>query len=151
MKRLIRIMAVLFWAGVFMLIGCTQGILITKKDAQKEGQPAVEWQLGNAVEVADWVALKNSICEDLGYATATLPEQTRQDIYKYSCVKNDRHALGKTLDTLQPDQMQEIVKRLSEKGYNVNTDKILTQKGEIISAMLLLGISCFFLLSFSGG
>jgi len=133
-------MAALLWAGVFLLVGCTQGILITKKAAQKEGQPVVEWQLGNAVEVADWVALKKSICEDLGYETATLPEQTRQDIHKYSCVINDRHALGKTLDTLQPDQMQEIVKRLSEKGYNVNTDKILTQRGEIISAMLLFGI-----------
>lgn len=40
-------------------------------------------------------------------------------IYKYSCVENDRLALGKTLDTLQPGQMEEIVKRLSEKGYNV--------------------------------
>jgi len=150
MKRLTWIMVAMLCAQIFLLTGCTQGILVTKKDMQREGQPTVEWQLGNTVEFADSVALKKSACEDLVYAIATLPEQTRQDIYKYSCVTNERHALGKTLDTLQTDQLQEIVKRLSEKGYHVNTDKILTRKGEIASGMLFLVISCFLLFFVSG-
>lgn len=145
MKRLTKVMAVSLWVQIFLFVGCTQGILITKKDAQKEDQPVVEWQVGNAVESADWVELKKSVCEDLRFATATLPEQSREDIYKYSCVENDRHALGETLETLQPDQMQEIVKRLSEKGYNVNTDKILTRRGESLSRVLLFGISFWIL------
>jgi tRNA A22 N-methylase len=44
--------------------------------------------------------------------------------------------LGKTLETLQPSQMEEIVTKLSEKGYNVNTDRILSRRGEIYSIIL---------------
>ena len=105
MKGLIGTMTVICM-GMFLLGGCTQGILITR------------------------------VCEDLVYATATLPDSTRQDIYKYSCVENKRHALGKTLETLQPSQMEEIVKKLSEKGYNVQTDRILSRGGEILSIIL---------------
>ena len=135
MKELIGTMTVICM-GIFLLGGCTQGILITKKDVQKDDQSVVEWQLGNQVEMADGVALKKRVCEDLVYATATLPDLTRQDIYKYSCVENKRQALGKTLETLQPSQMEEIVKKLSEKGYNVQTDRILSRGGEILSIIL---------------
>jgi len=137
MKGLIGTMTVICM-GIFLLGGCTQGILITKKDVQKDDQSVVEWQLGNQVEMTDWVALKKRVCEDLVYATATLPDQIKQDIYKYSCVENDRHALGKTLETLQPSQRDEIVKKLSEKEKDntVNIDKILSRKGEILSIIL---------------
>jgi hypothetical protein len=32
--------------------------------------------------------------------------------------------------------LEEIVKKLSEKGYNVNTDRILSRGGEILSIIL---------------
>jgi hypothetical protein len=35
--------------------------------------------------------------------------------------------------------MEEIVKRLSEKGYNVNTDRIPNCKGEILSIIFVWG------------
>jgi hypothetical protein len=80
MERLIGTMTIIS-LGIFLLGGRTQGILITKKDAQIDSQPTVEWQLGNQVEVAEWVALQKQVCGDLNYATATLPDQARNDIY----------------------------------------------------------------------
>jgi hypothetical protein len=72
--------------GIFLLSGCLPGIMITQKEPSAQGS-TVEYRLGNQVEVGEWVALQKQVCSDLEYATETLPEDVRKDIYKYSCVE----------------------------------------------------------------
>ena len=124
-------------AAIFLLNGCLPGIYITKKEPTEQGIP-VEFRLGNQVEVADWVALQKQVCADLDYATETLTEEQRQDIYKYSCVEPNRHSLGETLAKLKPEQINEICARLSQKGYIVRQDKIPTPAGELGTAALFV-------------
>lgn len=124
-------------AGIFLLNGCLPGILVTGKAPTAEGQ-AVHFRLGNQVEVNDWVSLQKQVCRDLDYATETLPADVRQNIYKYSCVEYDHLALGNTLSKLQPGQIDEFCKRLSQKGYIIKKDEILTPAGEIGVALLVI-------------
>jgi hypothetical protein len=124
-------------AGLFLFNGCLPGIMITQKEPTVQGQ-TVEYRLGNRVEVGEWVALQKKVCADLDYATETLPADVREDIYKYSCVEPDRHALGETLSKLQPGQIDEICARLSQKGYTAKRDKIPTPAGELGTASILL-------------
>lgn len=126
-------------AVIFLLNGCLPGIYITKKEPTKDGQP-VEFRLGNQVEVADWVALQKQVCADLDYATETLTEEQRKDIYKYSCVEPNRHSLGETLAKLKPEQIDEICARLSQKGYVAKRDEIPTPAGELGTAVLFIGV-----------
>jgi hypothetical protein len=90
------------------------------------------------VEVGEWVALQKQVCSDLEYATETLPEDVRKDIYKYSCVEPNRHSLGETLAKLQPGQIDEICARLTQKGYIARQDKIPTPAGELGTAVLVI-------------
>ncbi len=124
--------------GIFLLNGCLPGIMITQKEPTAQGH-TVEYRLGNQVEVGEWVALQKQVCSDLDYATETLPEDVRKDIYKYSCVEPNRHALGETLSRLQPEQVDQICTKLCEdKGYIAKPDKIPTPAGELGTASLLL-------------
>ena len=123
--------------GIFLLNGCLPGIMITQKEPSAQGQ-SVEYRLGNQVEVGEWVALQKQVCSDLEYATETLPEDVRKDIYKYSCVEHNRQALGETLSKLQPEQINEICARLSQKGYIAKEDKIPTAAGELGTALLVV-------------
>jgi hypothetical protein len=123
--------------GVFLLNGCLPGIMITQKEPSEQGL-TVEYRLGNQVEVGEWVALQKQVCSDLEFATETLPEDVRGDIYKYSCVEPNRHSLGQTLSKLQPGQIDEICARLAEKGYIAKRDKIPTPAGEMATASLLI-------------
>jgi hypothetical protein len=131
--------------GIFLLNGCLPGIMITQKEPTAQGQ-SVEFRLGNQVEIGDWVALQKQVCSDLEYATETLPEDVRKDIYKYSCVEPNRHDLGKVLSTLQPGQIDEICARLTEKGYIAKPDKIPTAAGEMGTAAFLV-IAVFLMLT----
>jgi hypothetical protein len=123
--------------GIFLLNGCLPGIMITRQEPTAQGL-TVEYRLGNEVEVGEWVALQKQVCSDLDYATETLPEDVRRDIYKYSCVEPNRHSLGETLSKLQPGQIDELCARLSQKGYIAKRDKIPTPAGELGTASLLL-------------
>jgi hypothetical protein len=122
--------------GIFLLNGCLPGIMITQKEPSEQGL-TVEYRLGNQVEVGEWVALQKQVCWDLEYATETLPEDVRKDIYKYSCVEPNRHDLGETLSKLQPGQIDEICARLTEKGYIAKRDKIPPPAGELGTAALV--------------
>ncbi len=124
-------------AVIFLLNACLPGIYITKKEPTEQGIP-VEFRLGNQVEVANWVAFQKQVCADLDYATETLTEEQRKDIYKYSCVEPNRHSLGETLAKLKPEQIDEICTRLSQKDYVATKDEIPTPSGEIGSAILML-------------
>jgi hypothetical protein len=128
---------VLLAVGIFLLNGCLPGIMITRQEPTAQGL-TVEYRLGNEVEVGEWVALQKQVCSDLDYATETLPEDVRRDIYKYSCAEPNRHSLGETLSKLQPGQIDELCARLSQKGYIAKRDKIPTPAGELGTASLLL-------------
>jgi hypothetical protein len=132
MKKGLLLVAVLL-----LLNGCLPGIYITQKEPTAQGQ-TVEFRLGNKVEVAQWVALQKQVCGDLDSATVTLPADVRADIYKYSCVEPDRHALGETLSKLTPEQIDGICSRLDQKDYAATKDKIPTPPAEFGSAMLML-------------
>ncbi len=123
-------------AVVFLLNGCLPGIYITKKEPTQDGQP-VEFRLGNQVEVADWVALQKQVCGNLDYATENCPADIRKDIYKYSCEEPNRHSLGETLSKLQPEQIDEICTRLSQKDYTAQKDQIPTPTGEFGAGVLM--------------
>ncbi len=127
----------LLFAGIFLLAGCLPGIVITQKEPTAQGQ-TVEYRLGNRVEVGEWVALQKKVCADLDDATETLPADVRKDIYKYSCVEPDRHALGEIFSKLQPGQIDEICARLSQKGYSAAKDEIPTPAGEMGAGFLML-------------
>jgi hypothetical protein len=124
-------------AGLVLFNGCLPGIMITQKEATVQGQ-TVEFRLGNRMEVGEWVALQKKVCADLDYATETLPADVKEDIYKYSCVEPDRHALGETLSKLQPGQIDEICARLSQKGYIAAQDKVPPVAGEMGAGFLML-------------
>jgi hypothetical protein len=124
-------------AGLVLFNGCLPGIMITQKEPTVQGQ-TVEFRLGNRMEVGEWVALQKKVCADLDYATETLPADVKEDIYKYSCVEPDRHALGETLSKLQTGQIDEICARLSQKGYIAKQDKIPTAAGEFGTALLVV-------------
>jgi hypothetical protein len=128
---------VLLAVGIFLLNGCLPGIMITRQEPTAQGL-IVEYRLGNQVEVGEWVALQKQVCSALDYATETLPEDVRRDIYKYSCAEPNRHSLGETLSKLQPGQIDEICARLSQKGYTAKRDKIPTPAGELGTASILL-------------
>ncbi len=128
---------VLLVAVIFLLNGCLPGIFISRKEPTADGNP-VEFRLGNAVEVGEWLSLQKQVCGDLDWATETLPEDARRDIYKYSCVEPNRHALGETLSKLQPGKIDDLCAKLSQKGYIVKKDRIPTPAGELGTAFFLL-------------
>jgi len=136
-KERITRKAALLIAVLFLLNGCLPGIYISRKEPTAEGNP-VEFRLGNPVELGEWLSLQRQVCADLGYATETLPEEARKEIYRYSCAEPNRHALGETLSRLQPGQIDEICARLSQKGYLVTKDRIPTPAGELGTAFFLL-------------
>jgi hypothetical protein len=123
--------------SIFLLNGCLPGIMITRQEPTAQGI-TVEYRLGNQVEIGEWVALEKQVCSDLEYATETLPEDVRRNIYKYSCVEPNRHSLGETLSKLQPGQIDELCARLSQKGYIAKQDRIPTPAGELGTASLFL-------------
>ena len=88
----------------------------------------------------DWVALRKKVCEDLDYATEGLPKDVRQDIFKFSCVENNRIALGETLEKLQKGQIDKICSKLSEKGYIAKSDKIPTTAESLAAALAVFVI-----------
>jgi hypothetical protein len=137
MKKRIVKKAVFLVAVIFLLSGCLPGMVISKKEPTAQGHP-VEFRLGNAVEVGEWISLQKQVCGDLDYATETLPEDARKNIYKYSCVEPNRHALGETLSKLQPGQLDAMCDRFSQKGYNIKQDRIPTPAGELGTAVFLL-------------
>lgn len=137
MKQRVAIKIGLLIAILFLLNGCLPGIMISQKEPTAQGQ-SIEFRLGNAVEVGEWLSLQKRVCGDLDAATEGLPEDARRDIYLYSCEEPNRHALGETLSGLQPGQIEEICARLSQKGYIAKNDRIPTPAGEVGTAFLLL-------------
>ena len=137
-------------AVVFLINGCLPGIFISSKKPTADGNP-VEFRLGNAVEVGEWLSLQKQVCGDLDYATEALPEDARRDIYRYSCVERNRHALGETLSRLQPGQIDDLCAKLSEKGYIVTKDRIPKPAGELGTAFLLLIGSMALVAALAGG
>jgi hypothetical protein len=94
--------------------------------------------LGNTVKVGEWLSLQKQVCGDLDEATEGLPEDARRDIYKYSCVEPNRHALGESLSGLQPGQIDGICAKQSQKGYIAEKDRIPIPAGEVGSAFFPL-------------
>jgi len=127
----------LLLAILFLLNGCLPGIYISRNESTAQGHP-VEFRLGNPVEVDEWLSLQKQVCGDLDEATEGLPEVARRDIYRYSCVEPNRHALGESLSKLQPGQIDEICAKLSQKDYVVKKDRIPIPAGEVGTAFLLL-------------
>lgn len=127
----------LLLAILFLLNGCLPGIYVSRNEPTAQGHP-VEFRLGNPVEVGEWLSLQKQVCGDLDEATEGLPEDARRDIYRYSCVEPNRHALGETLSKLQPGQIDEICAKLSQKGYIVKKDRIPIPAGEVGTAFFLL-------------
>jgi len=136
-KQRVAIKIGLFLAILFLLNGCLPGIYVSRKEPTAQGHP-VEFRLGNPVEVGEWLSLQKQVCGDLDAATEGLPEDARRNIYLYSCVEPNRHALGETLSKLQPGQIDEICAKLSQKGYIVKKDKIPIPAGEVGTAFFLL-------------
>ncbi len=128
---------ILLVACLFLLYGCLPGIAITRQTPTTQGIP-VEFRLGNTVEVSEWVDLQKQVCSDLQPATETLPPEIQKDIFKYSCVEPNRHALGETLAKLKPEQIDELCARLSGKNYTAKRDKIPTAAGEMGTAFLFV-------------
>ena len=137
MKQRVAIKIGLFLAILFLVNGCLPGIYVSRKEPTAQGHP-VEFRLGNPVEVGEWLSLQKQLCGDLDAATEGLPEDARRDIYRYSCVEPNRHALGETLSKLQPGQIDEICAKLSQKGYIVKKDRIPTPAGEVGTAFFVL-------------
>lgn len=132
---------ILLIIAIFLcILGCIPGITVSKKDARIDDRPIVEYQLGTDVEMKDWVALRNSVCNDLDYATEGLSDDIRRNIFRYSCVENNRNALGETLKKLPPGQVDKIYSRLAEKGYITKTDKVPTTMESIGAALLIFAI-----------
>jgi hypothetical protein len=148
-ERLIKKVAALV-AVLFLLNGCMPGIFISRKEPTAQGHP-VEFRLGNPVEVGEWLSLQKQVCGDLNAATEGLPEDARRDIYRYSCVEPNRHALGETLSKLQPGQIDDLCTNLSQKGYIVKKDRIPTPAGELGTAFFLLIGSMAFVAALVGG
>lgn len=137
MKNRIIAHAALLAAFVFLVNGCLPGIIISSQEPTAQGQP-LEFRLGNAVEVGEWLVFQKRVCADLDEVTAGLPEDIRRDIHRYSCVEPNRHALGETLSKLQPAQIDDLCAKLSAKGYVVKKDRIPKPAGEVGTAFLVL-------------
>ena len=135
MKLCIEKSIAVLTAGIFLLCGCMPSILVNKKLDKKEGQPVIEYTLGTPVEMEDWVFLKKKVCDDLSYATEGFPMNVRQNIFKYSCIENDKYALGATLEQLQPGQIDQICAKLSAKGHNAKSEKIMTRTAEVAAVI----------------
>ncbi len=150
MKQRVATKIGLLLAILFLLNGCLPGILISQKEPTAQGQ-TIEFRLGNAVEVGDWLSLQKQVCGDLDAATEGLPEDARRDIYRYSCVEPNRHDLGEALSKLQPGQIDEICAKLSQKGYIVKKDRIPTPAGEVGTAFFLLIGSMAAVAALAGG
>jgi len=145
MKSCIEKSIAVLTTGIFLLCGCMPSILVKKSIDEKEGQRVIEYKLGQAVEMDEWMSLKKKVCNDLNYTTEGFPVNLRQDIFKYSCIENDRYALGATLEKLQPGQIEQICARLSEKGYNAKNEKEMTRAAELA---ITIGISVLAFLIF---
>jgi hypothetical protein len=148
-KRIIA-HAALLAAVVFLVNGCLPGIIIARQEPTAEGQP-VEFRLGNAVEVGEWLAFQKRVCADLDEVTAGLPEDIRRDIQRDSCVEPNRHALGNTLSKLQPGQLDDLCAKLSAKGYVVKKDRIPKPAGEAGTAFLVLIGTMALVVGIAGG
>ncbi len=148
-KRVIARVALLA-AVVLLLNGCLPGIIISRQEPTAQGQP-VEFRLGNAVEVGEWLSFQKRVCGDLEAATAGLPEEVRRDIYRYSCVEPNRHALGETLSKLQPGQIDDLCARLTERGYVAKKDRIPKPAGEVGTAFLVLIGTMALVVGIAGG
>lgn len=150
MKQRIIAHAVLLSAVVFLVNGCLPGIVISRQELTAQSLP-VEFRLGNTVEVGEWLAFQKRVCGDLDTATAGFPEDVRRDIYRYSCVEPNRHALGETLSKLQPGQLDDLCAKLSAKGYVVKKDRIPKPAGEVGTAFLVLIGTMALVVSIAGG
>lgn len=148
-KRVIA-RAALLAAVVLLLNGCLPGIIISRQEPTAQGQP-VEFRLGNAVEVGEWLSFQKRVCGDLEAATAGLPEEVRRDIYRYSCVEPNRHALGETLSKLQPGQIDDLCARLTKRGYVAKKDRIPKPAGEVGTAFLVLIGTMALVVGIAGG
>jgi len=148
-KRVIA-RAALLAAVVLLLNGCLPGIIISRQEPTAQGQP-VEFRLGNAVEVGEWISFQKRVCGDLDAATAGFPEDVRRDIYRYSCVEPNRHALGETLSKLQPGQIDDLCARLTERGYVAKKDRIPKPAGEVGTAFLVLIGTMALVVGIAGG
>ena len=137
-------------ALVLLLTGCLPGIYVSRQEPTAQGQP-VEFRLGNTVEVSEWLSFQKQVCADLDEAAAGLPEDARRDIYRYSCVEPNRHALGETLSKLQPGQIDDLCARLSDKGYVVKKDRIPKPAGEVGTAFLVLIGTMALVVGIAGG
>ena len=137
-------------AAALLLTGCLPGILISRQEPTAQGQ-TVEFRLGNAVEVGEWVSFQKRVCGDVDAATAGFPEDVRRDIYRYSCVEPDRHALGETLSRLPPGQLDDLCARLSAKGYVAKQDRIPKPAGELGTAFLVLIGAMALVVGIAGG
>jgi hypothetical protein len=149
-KKRITGNAGLLVAVIFLLNGCLPGMVISQKEPTAQGHP-VEFRLGNPVEVGEWISLQKQVCGDLDWATEGLPENARKNIYKYSCVEPNRHALGETLSRLEPGQIDDLCAKLSQKGYLVTKDRIPKPAGELGTAFLLLIGSMALVAALAGG
>ncbi len=121
--------------GIVLVYGCMPGISV-RKTSEKEDQTVVEYRLGMPVEMEEWVALKRKVCDDLNFATEGLSTDVRQDIFKYSCIENNENALGATLAALQPGQVDQICARLSKKGHNAKSEKVLNPTGQVAAGIV---------------
>lgn len=148
-KRIIA-HAALLAAVVSLLNGCLPGIVISRQEPTAQGHP-VEFRLGNAVEVGEWISFQKRVCGDLDAATAGFPEDARRDIYRYSCVEPNRHALGEALSKLPPGQIDDLCARLSERGYIARKDRIPKPAGEVGTAFLVLIGTMALVVGIAGG
>jgi hypothetical protein len=139
-----------FYKGIAIIIcplylmGCTIGLSITRKDQALTSLTAIEYRLGSEAGLtADEAKLKKDACDNLKYATEGLPEPSRQDIFKYSCIEPNKYALGSTLEKLTPEQRKVIYERLAEKGIVVTEDlKALTMNQQsVVSVIAAIAIT----------
>lgn len=150
MKKRVIARTALLAAVVLLLNGCLPGIIISRQEPTAQGQP-VEFRLGNAVEVGEWISFQKRVCGDLDAATGGFPEDVRRDIYRYSCVEPNRHALGETLSKLQPGQIDDLCARLTERGYVAKKDRIPKPAGEVGTAFLVLIGTMALVVGIAGG
>ena len=150
MKKRVIARTALLAAVVLLLNGCLPGIIISRQEPTAQGQP-VEFRLGNAVEVGEWLSFQKRVCWDIEAATAGPPEEVRRDIYRYSCVEPNRHARGETLSKLQPGQIDDLCARLTERGYVAKKDRIPKPAGEVGTAFLVLIGTMALVVGIAGG
>jgi len=149
-KRGIVMRAAALAAVVSVLNGCLPGIIISRQEPTAAGIP-VEFRLGNAVELAEWIALQRQVCVDLDRATEGLPEDVRRDIHKYSCTEPNRHSLGETLARLKPGQLDDLCAKLTRRGYIARQDRIPKPAGEVGTAFLVLIGTMALVVGIAGG